>query len=304
MKRLGHVLNPYPKKIRAQKALNPNDLPLYKYNLERGVFFGDEAFTWGDLDSLCNPKIYEEVKQLAKESPWWGALPEESTWLLDTNIWMQDALGMDIWFSKLPKMARQKKSKVLFFGPIIEELSQLTRSDDKAKAYLARMALKRMENLQKEDTEAPFISSQGIRVKDSPTYADPPIIAKCLKDSSCILLTNDRAQIVRLQARANQDHKKVRVLSWSDFEVVPCIDFPEMSEFERNKYLRKKKWEEEMKEKEEMEKSRRKWLYIKVGLILIAAAIALTIILMYPVAVLVIIAVGLIVLSFCDKWFW
>lgn len=127
---------------------------------------------------------------------------------IDSNIWMNKKY--DILLRVIYSYCKRNHSSVLIPGSQLDELDRLAHSDAEGERLLAQRALKKIEYFQLNG----IIKTAGVQagMQFDSSYADPSFIEFFLKElqingfSESVLLTDDRALRIRLNAMTIQQH--------------------------------------------------------------------------------------------------
>lgn len=156
----------------------------------------------------------EERRKAVLQTPWWN-IPEGSSLYFDTSILMtQDqcvnkmmpkvmypddvslvesdgiaGAGLDVWFKWMLGQAETRKWKLYVLREVFAEISRHKRSGTQKQKYGARVALRRIEEMQKVAESRVDIST----CEADSSYADPVLLKRVVADPKGVLLTNDRA---------------------------------------------------------------------------------------------------------------
>lgn len=127
-------------------------------------------------------------------------ISQKSLTLLDSNIWMADTFGYDIFFGEIIPNLSIKRTLVLLNSQL-NEIEALKHNPDPKVQYRARIAIRRIDELQKK--KLLYLPIEEV-YKEIFHYADPNIIAlvKILakNDISLTLITDDLPLAIRLRA--------------------------------------------------------------------------------------------------------
>lgn len=152
-----------------------------------------------------------------KQSPWWGGLPTDSPMMIDTCVWMDEAQEIELWFEWLKQNVRAGKVRVHLLANVYEEIINNAKAHDTKKSFLARIAKKRVFELQQqtlnvENFRILNLTAEGIKNKEE-LYADPEIIKFMLDNPSYVLYTSDLDLQIRVTQMAREKGSHVRVES-------------------------------------------------------------------------------------------